>query len=177
MTGEFSDLMLGHYGATAADKNPEVVSIAQEQSDKELISCRLPTSSTTNGTTSSQASKLKGQDGSDEDVLTYALFPQVAEGFFTTRDNTPHVGQRPAGQNPPEEQPAAAAPEPATSEQATPSPATAPSPSPWASTANNTASPSRVYNSLNNGASREVAMSRRVALRAVQITSWCCSVD
>ena len=32
-----------------------------------------------------QALALKGCNGSDEDVLTYAMFPQVAAKFFASR--------------------------------------------------------------------------------------------
>ena len=38
--------------------------------------------------------KLEGADGTDEDVLTYAMFPGVAPGFFKTRDEGPkNVGK------------------------------------------------------------------------------------
>ena len=44
----------------------------------------------------SEAAKLEGDDGSDEDVLTYAMFPSVAPGFFKTRDEGPkNVGKTP----------------------------------------------------------------------------------
>ncbi len=36
-----------------------------------------------------EADALAGSDGSDEDVLTYAMFPQVAPGFFATRSRGP----------------------------------------------------------------------------------------
>src|SRR5690606_2798238 len=36
-----------------------------------------------------QALALQGCDGSDEDVLTYAMFPQVAPKFFSTRAEGP----------------------------------------------------------------------------------------
>jgi methylmalonyl-CoA carboxyltransferase 5S subunit len=39
---------------------------------------------------------LEGCDGSDEDVLTYALFPQVAPKFFATR----HEGPKNVGRDP-----------------------------------------------------------------------------
>jgi len=40
--------------------------------------------------------KLEGDNGSDEDVLTYAMFPSVAPGFFKTRDEGPkNVGKTP----------------------------------------------------------------------------------
>ena len=40
------------------------------------------------------AGKLEGFDGTDEDVLTYAMFPGVAPGFFSARDEGPkNVGK------------------------------------------------------------------------------------
>ncbi len=42
----------------------------------------------------SQALELTGCNGSDEDVLTYAMFPQVAAKFFTHRSEGPkNVGK------------------------------------------------------------------------------------
>ena len=45
----------------------------------------------------SAALELKGCNGTDEDVLTYAMFPQVAPKFFVTRDQGPkNLGKDPA---------------------------------------------------------------------------------
>ena len=39
---------------------------------------------------------MKGCDGTDEDVLTYAMFPQVAAKFFATRAQGPkNLGKDP----------------------------------------------------------------------------------
>lgn len=86
MTGEFSDLMLGYYGLTDAEKDPEVINIAREFAKKDLITCRpadLLKPEWEKLTAEAQA--LEGYNGSDEDVLTYAMFPQVAPKFFTER--------------------------------------------------------------------------------------------
>ncbi|WP_293954082.1 methylmalonyl-CoA carboxytransferase subunit 5S [uncultured Corynebacterium sp.] len=95
MTAEFADLMLGYYGECIGERNPELITLAQAQSKKEPITIRpadlldpeweqLRT----------QAEELEGCNGSDEDVLTNALFPGVAPGFFTTRDEGPkNVGK------------------------------------------------------------------------------------
>ena len=97
LTGEFVDLMLGYYGSTLAKKNPEVVQKAAEQAKKPVIDVRpadllkpeweqLRT----------QALALEGCDGSDEDVLSYAMFPQVAPKFFKTRATGPkNLGKEP----------------------------------------------------------------------------------
>jgi len=95
MTGEFADLMLGYYGECIGERNPEVVAIAQAQAKKEPITGRpadlLPPEW---GKLSDDAAKLDGFDGTDEDVLTYAMFPGVAPGFFSTRDDGPkNVGK------------------------------------------------------------------------------------
>ena len=37
----------------------------------------------------SKALEINGCDGTDEDVLTYSMFPQVAPKFFGTRKNGP----------------------------------------------------------------------------------------
>jgi methylmalonyl-CoA carboxyltransferase 5S subunit len=40
---------------------------------------------------------LKGCNGSDEDVLTFAMFPQVAPKFFSTREQGPkNLGKDPS---------------------------------------------------------------------------------
>ena len=45
---------------------------------------------------SAAAKALKGSDGSDEDVLTYAMFPQVAPKFFESRSQGPkNLGKSP----------------------------------------------------------------------------------
>ena len=98
MTGEFADLMLGYYGFTLGEKDPEVVAQAKAQAGKEIITHRpadliAPEWDELRG----QAEAIEGFDGSDEDVLTFAMFPKVAPGFFATRDDGPkNVGRDPA---------------------------------------------------------------------------------
>ena len=97
MTGEFADLMLGYYGECMGERNPEVVAIAQAQAKKEPITVRpADLISPEWDTLVADATKLPGCNGSDEDVLTYAMFPGVAPGFFATRDEGPkNVGKTP----------------------------------------------------------------------------------
>ncbi len=86
LTGEFADLMLGYYGSTIGEKNPEVLKMAEAHAKKPAITCRpadLLTPEWDN--LSAMAKGLEGNDGSDEDVLTYAMFPQVAPKFFKAR--------------------------------------------------------------------------------------------
>ncbi len=95
MTGEFADLMLGYYGECMGVRNPEVVAIAQAQAKKEPITVRpadLIAPEWDRLVTETNA--LEGNNGSDEDVLTYAMFPAVAPGFFKTRAEGPkNVGK------------------------------------------------------------------------------------
>jgi len=114
MTGEFADLMLGYYGETDAPRDPEVVERAHKHAKKAPITCRpadllKPEWEDLRG----QALALPGCNGADEDVLTYALFPQVAPKFFANR----HAGPRNVGKDPASKVAPAAAPAgPATAE-------------------------------------------------------------
>lgn len=97
MTGEFSDLMLGYYGLTDAPKNRDVVEKAKEFAKKEEITCRPADLLKPEWEKlSEEASRLEGNNGSDEDVLTYAMFPQVATKFFKERSKGPkNLGKDP----------------------------------------------------------------------------------
>ena len=97
MTGEFADLMLGYYGSTLGPKDPEVLAKAEQHAKKKAITCRpadllQPEWEKLRG----DALALKGCNGSDEDVLTFAMFPQVAPKFFGTR----HEGPKNLGKTP-----------------------------------------------------------------------------
>jgi methylmalonyl-CoA carboxyltransferase 5S subunit len=98
LTGEFADLMLGYYGAALGPRNPEVVERAAQQAKKPPITGRPADLLKPEwDELRAQALALKGCDGSDEDVLTYALFPQVAPKFFATRAEGPkNVSKAPA---------------------------------------------------------------------------------
>lgn len=97
LTAEFADLMLGYYGGALGSKDPAVVEKAREQTGKEPIEVR-PADLIDNEWEhlKAEAAELDGFDGSDEDVLTYAMFPKVAPGFFKTRPEGPkNVGKDP----------------------------------------------------------------------------------
>jgi len=97
MTGEFADLMLGYYGSTLGEKNPEVLKKAAEQAKKAPITCRPADLLKPEwDQLRSDALALAGCNGSDEDVLTYAMFPQVAPKFFKSRAEGPkNLGKDP----------------------------------------------------------------------------------
>ena len=90
MTGEFADMMLGYYGASPAERNEEVIEKAAAQAKKEPITERPADLLAPEwDQLVEQASALEGYDGTEEDVLTYAMFPGVAPGFFETRAEGP----------------------------------------------------------------------------------------
>jgi methylmalonyl-CoA carboxyltransferase 5S subunit len=97
MTGEFADLMLGYYGETIGPRDPAVVELAAANAGKTPIECRpadllKPEWQELRET----ALELQGCNGSDEDVLTVAMFPQVAPRFFSTRNQGPkNLGKDP----------------------------------------------------------------------------------
>jgi methylmalonyl-CoA carboxyltransferase 5S subunit len=99
LTGEFADLMLGYYGETIGPCDPEVVAAAARHSKKEPISTRPADLLKPEWEElRAQALAQKGCNGTDEDVLTYAMFPPVAPKFFAQRAEGPkNVGKAPAG--------------------------------------------------------------------------------
>jgi methylmalonyl-CoA carboxyltransferase 5S subunit len=111
LTGEFADLMLGYYGATIGDKDPDVVAIAARQTGKEPIQTRPADRIAPEWKElAAKAADLDGFNGSDEDVLTLAMFPQVAPGFFKERPQGPkNVGKDPAAAAPAATAPASVA--------------------------------------------------------------------
>lgn len=97
LTAEFADLVLGYYGSTPGEFNPDLVELAKEQTGKEPITVR-PADLIENEweTLKHEAAEVPGFDGTDEDVLTYAMFPKVAPGFWASRPEGPtNVGQSP----------------------------------------------------------------------------------
>jgi methylmalonyl-CoA carboxyltransferase 5S subunit len=97
MTGEFADLMLGYYGSTLGAKDPAVLKMAEAHAKKPAITVRPADLLTPEWESlSTAAHALKGSNGSDEDVLTYAMFPQVAPKFFQSRDQ----GRKNLGRDP-----------------------------------------------------------------------------
>jgi methylmalonyl-CoA carboxyltransferase 5S subunit len=109
LTGEFADLMLGYYGETIGPKDPEVLEKARIHAKKDPITCRPAELLKPEWEAlRADALALKGCNGLDEDVLTFAMFPQVAPKFFGTREQGPkNLGKDPSKAAP---APAAAAP-------------------------------------------------------------------
>lgn len=90
LTSEFADLMLGYYGETQGKRDPKLIDAAAEQNKKKPITGRPADLLQPEwDDLRSKAVALQGCNGSDEDVLTYAMFPQVAPKFFASRSEGP----------------------------------------------------------------------------------------
>jgi methylmalonyl-CoA carboxyltransferase 5S subunit len=97
LTGEFADLMLGYYGETMGPRDPAVVALAVKQAGKTPINGRPADLLKPEWHELRDATlALTGSNGSDEDVLTNAMFPKVAPKFFASR----HEGPKNLGKDP-----------------------------------------------------------------------------
>ncbi len=83
-TKETKDVLLGKYGQTVKPFNPEVVEKVLGEDAKNAITCRYA------DLLEPELAKLEAEMAQykqqDEDVLSYALFPQVAMDFFKYRE-------------------------------------------------------------------------------------------
>ena len=82
---ESKGLLRGDYGKLPGEVNEEVRKLAI--GDEEVITCRP--ADLLEPELEKYREETKGIAKSDEDVLSYALFPQVAQKFFETRDKKP----------------------------------------------------------------------------------------
>ena len=83
-TKETKDVLLGKYGQTVKPFNPEVVDKVLGDEKKNAITCR-PADLLEPELDKIEA-EMKQWKQQDEDVLSYALFPQVATEFFKYRE-------------------------------------------------------------------------------------------
>jgi len=111
MTGEFADLMLGYYGECIGPRDPTVIAQANKQTGKPPINGRPADLLKPEWHELRDAAvAVPGCNGTDEDVLTFAMFPKVAPNFFPTRDKGPkNLGKDPAAQTAAAASPAKAA--------------------------------------------------------------------
>ena len=131
MTQDFRNLITGRFGKLPTDANPELVQKALQQNNMEkVMTCRPADEIPPEWDKMVEESKKNGGNGSVEDALTYAMFPNVAPKFFKERANGPVDAEKTFGKK---EAPAAAA---------------APSNGPWTVTVNGTP-----YNVSANGSS------------------------
>jgi methylmalonyl-CoA carboxyltransferase 5S subunit len=98
LTSEFAELMLGYYGTPLGEKNAELMAMASARAGKQPISCRPADLLKPEWEQRrAAATALPGFGGTDEDVLTYAMFPKIAPQFFKTRTEGPkQLGDQPA---------------------------------------------------------------------------------
>ena len=90
MTADFANLVTGKFGALPTAANPDVVAQGLAQNKMtEVMTCRPADKIEPEWNKMVEEAKANGGNGSDEDVLTYAMFPQVAKKFFSTRANGP----------------------------------------------------------------------------------------
>ena len=83
-TKETKDMLLGKYGQTVRPFNPEVVEKVLGDEKDQAITCR-PADLLEPGLAKFEE-EMKQWKQQDEDVLSYALFPQVATEFFKYRE-------------------------------------------------------------------------------------------
>ena len=90
ITAEFADLMLGYYGTTLGERDAEIVAQCEKQTKKAPITTR-PADLLNPEWEALRAAAiaLDGCDGTDEDILTCAMFPKVAPKFFLERKQGP----------------------------------------------------------------------------------------
>lgn len=101
MAQEFRDLLVGRYGKLPAEPNADLVKKALELNKMdEVITCRPADKIEPEWDKMVKEAKENGGNGSDEDTLTYAMFPKVAAGFFKNRPNGPVDAEKSFGAKP-----------------------------------------------------------------------------
>ncbi|MCR5107932.1 MAG: oxaloacetate decarboxylase subunit alpha [Lachnospiraceae bacterium] len=83
-TGEFKDLLRGKYGQTVKPMNQEVID--KVIPGEERFTSRSADAAGLTNEMDKLESEMKQYKQQDEDVLSYALFPQVATEFFKYRE-------------------------------------------------------------------------------------------
>jgi oxaloacetate decarboxylase alpha subunit len=99
LTGESKDLLVGRYGRTPAEADAKLVKQALDDLKLDVPVTARPADHLPNefGKLEEELKeKLKVTHVSPEDVLTYAMFPQVALKFFGTRHKGPVTFEAPA---------------------------------------------------------------------------------
>ncbi len=108
MTQDFRNLITGRFGKLPTDANPELVQKALQQNNMEkVMTCRPADEIPPEWDKMMEESKKNGGNGSVEDALTYAMFPNVAPKFFAERSKGPVDAEKTFGKKP---EAAAAAP-------------------------------------------------------------------
>ncbi len=99
LTAESKDMLAGKYGKTAVAPNPDLVKRALKELNMDAAISHRPADDIPNELPKIEAElkeKLGVKKVDIDDVLTYALFPQVALKFFETRKDGPVSFENPA---------------------------------------------------------------------------------
>ena len=90
LTQETRDLVTGKYGKTPAPVNEDLLKESLKQNEMDAaITCRPADNIPNEWEKMVEEAKANGGNGSEEDTLTYAMFPKVAPKFFKERSNGP----------------------------------------------------------------------------------------
>ena len=90
LTQETRDLVTGKYGKTPAPVNENLLKESLKQNEMDAaITCRPADNIPNEWDKMVEEAKANGGNGSEEDTLTYAMFPKVAPKFFKERANGP----------------------------------------------------------------------------------------
>ncbi len=90
LTQETRDLVTGKYGKTPAPVNEDLLKESLKQNEMDAaITCRPADNIPNEWEKMVEEAKANGGNGSEEDTLTYAMFPKVAPKFFKDRANGP----------------------------------------------------------------------------------------
>ncbi|MGN0818100.1 MAG: pyruvate carboxylase subunit B [Candidatus Coproplasma sp.] len=84
ITAQYKDLMLGKYGKVPGEVNPEILNMCTKNGE-EVITCRPADLLSDEMDELTEKVKSEGFYEKEEDVLSYALFPEVATNFFKWR--------------------------------------------------------------------------------------------
>ncbi|HNZ26402.1 MAG TPA: sodium-extruding oxaloacetate decarboxylase subunit alpha [Spirochaetota bacterium] len=98
LTAESKNLLVGNYGKTPAKPNEELVKKAMSELNIQKVTENRPADNIPNEFDKIAAElkeKMGGKEVHVDDVLTYALFPQIAVNFLNNRDKGPVVFEAP----------------------------------------------------------------------------------
>ena len=86
LTQETRDLVTGKYGKTPAPVNEDLLKESLKQNEMDAaVTCRPADNIPNEWDKMVEEAKANGGNGSEEDTLTYAMFPKVAPKFFEKR--------------------------------------------------------------------------------------------
>ncbi|MCD8040419.1 MAG: pyruvate carboxylase subunit B [Clostridia bacterium] len=84
ITAQYKDLILGKYGAVAGEVNPEIKAMCTKNGEQ-VITCRPADLLSDEMDKLTQEVNDAGYYTKEEDVLSYALFPEVSTNYFKWR--------------------------------------------------------------------------------------------